>query len=131
MDFKERKKLAIDERASADQALRIKVDSPACLSNIQKKKQQLYTPVPQKFFGYSQMPRQTCLPYQNNTDYQKLLKRHMNKGQVLQTFDFPPNQGRQLKQKTESTEQTIAEYALSPENKRYGKRVSLRLTKPD
>ena len=71
--YVDRKKLVLDPRLSAEGALAMKVDEPKSLKNVTKRRHQYYTPVPQKFHGYSQMPRQLCMPYQNEPDYQKLL----------------------------------------------------------
>ena len=114
-----------------DEALAMKVEAPKSLTSVSRRRQQYYTPVPQKLHGYAQMPRQTVMPYQNETDYQKLLKRHMDRGQTLQSFDFPPTQGKQLRNKTEQTEAILYKYSSDAENKKFGVRMGLKLTKPD
>ena len=81
-----------------------------------KRRHQYYTPVPQKFFGYSQMPRQQGLPYQNEQEYQKLLKRHIEKGQMLRTFDFPLKKGKEFEKKTDATEKTLSTYGVIASN---------------
>ena len=54
-----------DERLPTDRALAIKYEKPKSLNSTKSKQAQYYTPVQQKVFGYSQIPRQLCLPYQN------------------------------------------------------------------
>ena len=68
---------------------------------------------------------------QNEQDYQKLLKRHMAKGQMLKNFDLPATQGRELRRKTADTEATLTKFANNPMNREYGRRISLKLSKPD
>ena len=61
--YKEWQGLASDDRLPQEQALAMKCETPKSLGNIQKKRHQYYTPIPQKFFGYAQMPRQMGMPY--------------------------------------------------------------------
>ena len=77
------------------------------------------------------MPRQTCLPYQNNQDYQKLLNRHITNGQDAKQFDFPTRKGRELRSKTDSTGITLAKYASNPLNRSYGSRINNNRGRPD
>ena len=50
---------------------------------------------------------------------------------MLQTFDFPSRQGRELSKKTEATMATLQKHAEISNNKSYGKRVGLMLKLPD
>ncbi len=117
-----------DPRLAADQAQAMKVEKPKSLASVTKRRHQYYTPITQKFYGYAQMPRQLSMPYQNQQEYQKLLKRHVDKGQMLKTFDFPAKQGKELKSKTANTLATMQQYGTVPYNQRYGKRINLKLT---
>ena len=130
-NYWERQKVVKSNTLAADQALAMKVEAPKSLVSVTKQRHQYYTPVQQKFYGYAQMPRQLGMPYQNQLEYQKLLKRHIDKGQMLQTFDFPATQGKMLNKKSEQTQQVLESYGTIPSNQRYGKRINLKLTMPD
>ena len=101
-------------------ALSVKVGAPKSLSNAKNARVKYYTPAKNKLFGYTQIPRQQVMPYQNDIQYQKLLKRHQDKGHLVENFDFPYSQGAQLKTKTENTINSISKYAISKKNIDYG-----------
>ena len=50
---------------------------------------------------------------------------------MLRTFDFPAKQGKAYKEKTDATQGALTKYAQIESNKRYGKRISMKMTKPD
>ena len=77
------------------------------------------------------MPRQLCMPYQNEPDYQKLLQRHIEKGSVMRSFDFPAMQGKLYRDKTDQTENALLRHSVTTPNKNYGSRISMKLSKPD
>ena len=82
-----------------------------------------YVPANAKTFGYAQVPRQQVMPYQNEVQYQKLLKRHQDKGHDIENFEFPYNQGKVYKKKTEDTIDTLAKHAKSKYNIEYIEKV--------
>lgn len=114
-----------------DKALAMKVETPKSLASIMSSHNKKYTPIQSKFFGYAQMPRQMSMPYQNEPEYQKLLKRHLDKGHMLRNFDFPRTQGKGLRDKTNSTQNTLTKYSTTYGNRSYGERITLKLSKPD
>lgn len=72
--------------------------------------------MPQKLFGYAQVPRQACQPYQNEQGYQRLIKRHLDKGNSLSQFEFPKKQGEAYKNNAEKTRAILAKFARSEAN---------------
>ena len=53
LNYKKRQEFSMNDNLPADAALSVKCETPKSLSSINKKRNMYYTPVPQKFFGYS------------------------------------------------------------------------------
>ena len=114
--YRERQQKARDPRIKPDGQLAMRIDPPKSLTSVNKRRNPHYTPTPQKLYGYAQMPRQQALPYQNDSVFQKLLKRHVDKGQMLREFNFPLTQGKQLRTKAELTDNTFTKYCVNEAN---------------